>query len=94
MPRKSLRQELYEELDYVALKIVDLRWKNTIAYFNDDLDDEFSSDDSLEPIIITPPPPLLYPRFFLQTLILARYPLLTLPTRFMTKTCDIAASWM
>jgi len=46
---------LYEELDYVALKIVDLRRKNTIAYFNDDLDDEFSSDDSLKPIIITPP---------------------------------------
>jgi len=58
MPRKSLRQELYEELDYVALKIVDLRWKNAITYFNDDLDDEFSSDDSLEPIIITPPSPI------------------------------------
>jgi len=42
----------------VALKIVDLRRKNAITYFNDDLDDEFSSDDSLKPIIITPPSPI------------------------------------
>ena len=58
MPRQSTRQELYDELDFVAFQIAAMRQKNVIAHFNDNLEDESSLDNSLEPIIITPPSPI------------------------------------